>query len=113
VIDTCRALEKMHCFRLFLILHYDSGVSLQNISHRIRSKHKEEETMDLEDVEPEVKQNKLAQYSAPIILYSATLVMVLARSVDFVLYIRMATKMVNYEYILADILLSVGFMMSK
>ena len=65
----------------------------------------------MEDEVPKVNETTLQKYGGAIILYSITVVMVLARSIDFVLYIRMATKMANYEYILADILLSIGFMM--
>lgn len=65
-----------------------------------------------EDSGPQVEDESiLKKYGAAIVLYSVTVIMVLARSIDFVLYIRMAKKMANYEYILADILLSIGFMM--
>lgn len=67
--------------------------------------------MDLEEIPSDTKQEKKASPARDAaILFSCTVIMVLARSVDFVLYVRMATKMRNYTYILADILLSIGFM---
>jgi hypothetical protein len=73
------------------------------------------ERMDLDEIPehiPESKGRISSSFRNVLILYSATMVMVLARSVDFVLFIRMAKKMTNYEYILADVLLPVGFMCS-
>jgi drug/metabolite transporter (DMT)-like permease len=69
--------------------------------------------MDLDEIPDHIPENKGKISNTlrnALILYSATVVMVLARSIDFVLFIRMAKKMTNYEYILADVLLPVGFM---
>lgn len=41
--------------------------------------------------------SKQSKFKESILLYVATVVMVLARSVDFVLYVRMTKKMRNYE----------------
>ncbi|KAL0486436.1 hypothetical protein AKO1_012015 [Acrasis kona] len=46
----------------------------------------------------EEEQNAPQTTKALIILYAITLVMVLTRSIDFVLYVRMSKKMVNYEW---------------
>ena len=66
--------------------------------------------MDLDELPQQEEKIKPNPVKEGLILFSCTVIMVLARSIDFVLYVRMATKMRNYTYILADILLSVGFM---
>ncbi|KAL9658109.1 hypothetical protein ABK040_013022 [Willaertia magna] len=53
--------------------------------------------------------DKKKKITDSVILYAVTVIMVLARSIDFVLFVRMTKKMKNYEYMLADVFLSLGF----
>ncbi|KAG2394201.1 hypothetical protein C9374_003965 [Naegleria lovaniensis] len=64
---------------------------------------------NLTEMTQEETKSKQSKVKESILLYVATVVMVLARSVDFVLYVRMTKKMRNYEYMLADVFLSLGF----
>ena len=68
----------------------------------INDPHGREYTVERDEIDSDQtslaeEQNKPQSWKALIVLYLVTLIMVLARSVDFVLYIRMAHKMVNYE----------------
>ncbi len=65
--------------------------------------------MDLDELPPPKEEKKSSPVGEAIFLLICTFIMVSTRSIDFVLYVRMATKMRNYTYILADILLSLGF----
>ena len=65
--------------------------------------------MDLDELPPPKEEKKPNPVGEAIFLLICTFIMVSTRSIDFVLYVRMATKMRNYTYILADILLSLGF----
>lgn len=60
-----------------------------------------------EMTQEENDKSKQSKVKESILLYVATVVMVLARSVDFVLYVRMTKKMRNYEYVLLLLLLIV------